>query len=113
MSSDDINPEGWTQKELLKHVYREIEKLVKEVQDLRDKSADNTQVVDLTKRVTVMESRVSTIMDQKTVERLEQITTKIEGMREAQAENRGRDRTLYWALGAFLTLLSLALRYLG
>lgn len=109
---ENINPDNFTQRELLKHLYREVKKLVGEVHDLRGKSADASEVADLRRRITVAESRLMVLMEHKTIEKIENLTSQIESIKQSQSEQKGANKTWIIAVTVGLTILTLILKFL-
>lgn len=56
---DEINPESWTQKELLKHLYREIKKLSESIEQQNiQRGLHDTKITDNTKKISQIEARL-------------------------------------------------------
>lgn len=80
-TEEDINPDTWTQKELLKHLYREVKDLKDEITKLRDSD-----------RIIKLEDRVS------------QLETDLK-VKDAKSK-----QTL-WLIGGIITALNLGLAF--
>ena len=52
LEEENINPDSWTQKELLKHVYREV-------MIIKDKINDDTEMSSLKDRVALLEQSLA------------------------------------------------------
>lgn len=56
---DQINPESWTQKELLKHLYREIKKLSESIEQQNiQRGQHDTKISENTKKISQIEARL-------------------------------------------------------